>query len=83
MGLNFLGILQLLAIGLYWECPRIYPRGLSLRKGSVYTWFLMWENRGLFVEVNGFVQTSASPCSRVEFSKASPFHSILLLSVSA
>jgi len=37
MGLNFLLILQLLAIGPYWECKSVYPCGFSLRKGSIYT----------------------------------------------
>lgn len=34
---NLFLILQLLAIGLYWDCKRAYPPGPSLRKGSIYT----------------------------------------------
>lgn len=34
---NFLLILQLLAICLYWECQEAYPPGPSLREGSIYT----------------------------------------------
>lgn len=35
MGLNFLGILRLLAIGPYWERQRVYP-GASLRGKAAF-----------------------------------------------
>ena len=79
--MNFLLILQLLAIGLYWECKRVYPCGASLRKGSIYT-LVSYVGKQRFVEINRFVQTLASLEIHVEFSKASVFHSILLLPVS-
>lgn len=44
---NSLLILQLLAIGLYWECRRANPPSLSEGREHYIPWFLTWDNFGL------------------------------------
>lgn len=79
--MNFLLILQLLAISLSRECKRVYLCGLSLKNESIYA-LVSYMGKQRSVEINRFVQTLASLEIHVEFSKASLFRSILLLLVS-